>query len=377
MKRVRVGMIGVGGWGAGGHMQAYQDSPHAEVVAVCDTVPERARQVAGDWNVENAFSDYRDVLAMPGVDAVDIATPNNTHREIALAALAAGQHVLCEKPLAIELEHAREMARAARETGKVNAVNFVHRYVPSARYVKQLLDEGAVGDVYHVNIAYEQGWLTDPNFPRVWRLNAAVAGTGTLGDTGIHAADLVRWWLGDETRSLVGRLTTFRKERPTVAASTTMPRLRDAVARGVVTAIEMAPVDVDDEASWLATTEKGTQCNFFVSRNATGHANLIRAEIYGSDGAIVYDNGVRNTVQASLGSSMWRRNAWATLPVPAALVREDGKNSMHYFPEDIVTGGGLGPTFRDGLRAQEAMEAIVRSAAERAWVPVAAVPVAS
>ena len=126
-------MIGVGGWGAGGHLQAYHDSPHADVVAVCDVVAERAREVAAQWGVEHAFADYRELLTLPGIDAVDIATPNSFHREIALGALAAGKHVLCEKPLALEVEHAREMERAAREAGVVNAVNFVHRYVPAAR----------------------------------------------------------------------------------------------------------------------------------------------------------------------------------------------------------------------------------------------------
>src|SRR5947209_4506726 len=117
MKRVRVGMIGVGGWGAGGHLQAYRDSPHAEVVAVCDVVADRVREVAAQWAIEHAFTDYRELLAHPGIDAVDIATPNSFHREIALAALAAGKHVLCEKPLAIEVQHAREMERAADEAG--------------------------------------------------------------------------------------------------------------------------------------------------------------------------------------------------------------------------------------------------------------------
>jgi predicted dehydrogenase len=362
-------MIGVGGWGVAGHLQAYKDSPHAQVVAVCDAVAERAEQVAGEWGVAHAFADYRELLAMPGVDAVDIATPNNTHRDIAMAALAAGKHVMCEKPLAIELEHAREMARAAVEIGRINAVNFVHRFVPSARYVKQLIDEGAVGEIYHVNIAYAQGWLTDPSFPRVWRLNAAVAGTGTLGDIGIHVSDLVRWWLTDEVRSVAGRLTTFRKERPTVAASATMSSVRDRAGRAEP-ATEMAPVDVDDEATWLATFEKGTQCVFFSSRNATARANLIRAEIYGSDGAIVYENGVRATVEASLGGSMWKRNAWATLPVPPALLREDAKNSMHYFVQDIATNSRIAPTFNDGLRAQEVLTAVERSWAERRWVEV-------
>lgn len=369
MEIVRVGMIGVGGWGVAGHMQAYKDSPHADVVAVCDAVPDRAKQVAAEWGVANAFGDYRELLAMPGVDAVDIATPNNTHREIALAALAAGKHVMCEKPLAIELEHAREMAGAAAESGRVNAVNFVHRFVPSARYVKQLIDDGALGEIYHANIAYSQGWLTDPNFPRVWRLNAAVAGTGTLGDIGIHVCDLVRWWLTDEVSSVSGRLTTFRRERPTVAATATMSAVRERARRAEPTA-EMAPVDVDDEATWLTTYEGGAQGLFFSSRNATARANHIRAEIYGSDGAIVYENGIRDTVEASLGSSMWKRNAWAKLPVPPALLREDAKNSMHYFVQDVATGSRIAPTFADGLRAQEVLTAVVRSWAERRWVDV-------
>jgi len=361
-------MIGVGGWGAGGHLQAYHDSPHADVVAVCDVVAERAREVAAQWGVEHAFADYRELLTLPGIDAVDIATPNSFHREIALGALAAGKHVLCEKPLALEVEHAREMERAAREAGVVNAVNFVHRYVPAARYVKQLIDEGAIGHVWHMNVTYAQGWLTDPAFPRVWRLNRAIAGSGTLGDTGIHAADLARWWLDDEVREVSGRLTTFRTERPTVAASTTFS-LRGPLGPAQP-ASETAPVDVDDEATWLATYERGTQGVFFASRNATGRSNFIRAEIYGSDGAITYLNTERGTVEASLGGSLWKRNAWAVLPVPPALTREDPKNSMHYFAQDVATGSRIAPTFHDGVRAQEVLDAVERSWGEKRWVAV-------
>jgi predicted dehydrogenase len=362
-------MIGVGGWGAGGHMKAYSDSPYAEVVAVCDAVGERAEQVAREWGVANVYSDYRELLRDPAVEAVDIATPNNTHYDIAMAVIAAGKHMLCEKPLALSVAHAREMTEAAERAGIRNSVNFVHRYVPSARYVKQLLDEGAIGRIYHVNCVYEQGWLIDPQFPRVWRLNAEVSGTGVLGDLGSHVIDLVRWWTGSELTSVTSRLTTFLHERPATAQSSMMTVIRDGY-RTEQPKVEMAEVDVDDESAWLATLANGAVGNFFSSRYATARRNYQRAEIYGSDGAIVFDNDIRNELQVSLGSAMGRRNAWGTLPVPPALIAEDRKNSMHYFVEDIVRGTQIGPTFRDGLAAQVAMDAIVRSAEQRRWVDI-------
>jgi predicted dehydrogenase len=364
---VKIGMIGVGGWGTVGHLSAYHESPHAEVVAVCDALADRATQVAREWGVERAYADYRELLADPAVEAVDIATPNNIHYEIAMAAIEAGKHLICEKPLALTVEHAREMTEAAERAGVRNSVNFVHRYVPSARYVKQLIDEGALGQIHHVNLTYEQGWLIDPAFPRVWRLNAAIAGTGVLGDLGSHIIDLAAWWLGAELTAVCSRLTTFVDQRPAVAPSVTQTSARDGQRPP---AAELAPVDVDDESAWLATYTNGTQGVFFTSRYATARRNWQRAEIFGSEGAVVFENEVRDSVQASLGAPMARRNAWGRLPVPPALMREDGKNSMHYFPQDIATGGQTGPTFRDGLRVQEAMDAIVRSAAERCWVAV-------
>jgi predicted dehydrogenase len=245
----------------------------------------------------------------------------------------------------------------------------VHRYVPSARFVKQLLDECAIGQVHHCNVTYQQGWLTDPTFPRVWRLEAAVSGTGVLGDLGSHVIDLARWWLGSEIASVAGRLRTFHDRRPAPPTpAATLASLRES--RRQTSAAATVPVDVDDAATWLATFASGAEAVFFTSRNATAHANHQRAEIYGSDGAIVFENGVRDSIQASLGPAMWRRNAWATFKVPPALMREDHRNSMHYFAQDVATGSQIGPTFLDGLRAQEVMDAIERSATQRGWVDV-------
>jgi predicted dehydrogenase len=375
---VNIGLVGLGGWGVVGHMRAHADSPHARVVAVCDAVLDRARQVAARWDVPHVLDDYRALLARPDVETVDVATPNDTHREIVLAALAAGKHVLCEKPLALTVEHAREMERAAAESGRRATVNFVHRYAPSARYVKLLLDEGALGRIYHCNVTYAQGWLTDPSFPRVWRLNRSVSGSGVLGDLGSHAIDLARWWLGAEIRAVSGRLTTFTRQRPLPPApNATHSAVRELVDRGAAGPSPLVEVDVDDDATWLASFDNGAEGHFFTSRNATARANHIRAELYGSDGAIVYDNAVADALQASLGRAMWRRNAWATLAVPSQLMREDGKNAMHYTVEDIVFGTSIAPTFHDGVRAQEVMDAVVRSAAERRWVDVELSPSAT
>jgi len=367
---VNLGVIGVGGWGGTGHMRAYADSRHARVVAVCDVVLDRARQVAAQFGVPQAFDDYRALLALPEVEAVDVATPNDAHHDIVLAALAAGKHVLCEKPLALSVADAREMALVAAERGRRGAVNFLHRYVPSARYVKLLLDEGALGRIHHCNVTYAQGWLTDSSFPRVWRLNRAVAGTGVLGDLGSHTIDLARWWLGAEIGAVSGRLTTFNRQRPLPPSPNAPHGAARELLAGAAGPTPLVEVDVDDEATWLASFENGAEGCFFTSRNATGRSNHIRAEIYGSDGAVLYDNAVHDSVQASLGRAMWQRSAWATLAVPPALLREGGKNAMHYSVEDIVLGTSLAPTFHDGVRAQEVMDAVVRSAAERRWVEV-------
>lgn len=371
---MRIGIIGLGGWGASGHLNAFLSSPHAEIVAVCDVVPGRADEVAQQFDVESAFTDYRDLLRLPNLDAVDIATPNKFHREITLAALAAGKHVLCEKPLALTVEHAQEMTDAAAKAGVHAAVNFVHRFVPSARYVKQLIDEGALGKIYHCNLVYEQGWLTDPHFPRTWRLDASVAGTGVLGDLGVHLIDLARWWLSTEITSVSGRLTTFTPRRPLPGAPVAaMPRIANSAVSGVPVdpSAGLVDVDVDDEAAFLATFANGAQGMIFSSRNCPGYRNYQRVEIFGSDGGLIFDNEKRGTVEASLGGSMWRRNAWAVLPVPRDIMRDDAKGGMHYFAEDVVTGSHNAPTFADGLAAQKVMDAVVRSARSRAWVDIA------
>jgi predicted dehydrogenase len=256
-------MIGTGGWGTAGHLAAYHDSPYAEVVALCDVNPANLAAAATKYGVSATYADYRELFARESIDAVDVSTPNVSHAEISLAAISRRLNVLCEKPLAMSRFETREMASAARTAGVKTAVNFTYRHVPAAAFVREIIQSGEIGEIYHVVTSYNQGWLVDPASPRVWRLNQKLTGTGVLGDLGSHLIDLARFWFG-EFAAVSGHLKTFTSERP-------MP---GGVGTGTV--------DVDDAASFLVEFKSGATGSFFCTRNAFARANSQRAEIYGT-----------------------------------------------------------------------------------------------
>ena len=229
---VRLAMIRTGGWGTNGHLVAYKKSPYVQVVAAADINPQNLAAAAAQHAIPATYADYREMLEREVLDAVDISTPNNTHYAASLDAIARGVNVICEKPLGMNREETRRMAAAAREAGVKTAVNFTYRNVPAARFVKEIIESGEIGEVYHVIASYNQGWLVDPSSPRVWRLDKKVTGTGVLGDLGSHLIDLARFWVG-EFVAVSGHLKTFVHERPLPGSG------------------ELAPVDVDDAAVLL------------------------------------------------------------------------------------------------------------------------------
>jgi predicted dehydrogenase len=347
---VRLGMIGTGGMGTDGHLSAYRHSPHVDIVAACDVNPQNLARAAERFAIPKTYADYRDMLAQEALDAVDIVTPNDSHAEISLDALARKLHVLCEKPLALNRQQAREMAAAARKTGLIAAVNFSYRNVPAARYIREIISSGEIGEVYHIIATYNQGWLVDPNSPRVWRLNKAMTGTGVLGDLGSHLIDLARWWIGD-FQAVLGHLKTFIAERP----------LPDGSGR--------APVDVDDAASFMAEFENGATGVLFCTRFAYARANTQRAEIYGTKGGLVYDNERPNEIQFAAGDFMRRHRQYCTIPVPNAIVNSR-TTTMQQFVEDITRGRPSTATFEDGLACQEVLDAVEESARSGGWVKI-------
>jgi predicted dehydrogenase len=347
---VRIAVVGTGGWGTYGHLAAYHESPCAEVVALCDVNPTNLSTAAAKYGVTSTYADYRELFAQESIDAVDVSTPNVAHAEISLAAIERGLHVLCEKPLAMNRREARAMASAARQAGVKTAVNFTYRHVPAAAFVREIIQSGEIGEIFHIVASYNQGWLVDPASPMVWRLNQKMTGTGVLGDLGSHLIDLARFWTG-EFSAVSGQLTTFTTERP----------LPGGEGTGVV--------DVDDAASFLAEFKSGATGSFFCTRNAFARANSQRAEVYGTKGGVVYDNEQPNEIQFAMGSFMSGQRRYCAMPVPRARI-EARTTTMHAFVEDLARGTSRCPTFDDGAECQEVLDAVEESADTREWVRV-------
>lgn len=355
LDRVRVGVIGTGAIALLRHLPAYKScepAGKAEVVAVCDAVEESARLAAERFGVPAAFADYRDLLAVPGLDAVSVCTPNAYHESISVAAIEAGKHVLCEKPLAMSLAGARRMQAAAERAGVKTAVNFRYRHIPAAGFVRDLIRAGELGEIYHVYVDYFNGTLHDPATPIRWRMVKSETGTGVLGDLSSHLIDLCRWWIG-EIDAVCGHLHTFVTERPLVGGG-------------------MGKVDVDDAASFFARFANGAQGVFNSSRYAIGRNNHQRAEIYGSKGAVIYeiekwDQG-GDRLQVCFGASQGRIGEFGSIRVPPEYLAGNPQRPMVDFVDALLADREPSPDFLDGVRCQEVLEAVEVSARERAWV---------
>lgn len=236
---------------------------------------------AREFGWEESDGEWERVIARKDIDVVDVATPGYLHHPMVIAAVQAGKHVLCEKPLANGLAEAKEMLRAAEKTGVKHYVNFNYRRVPAIAFAKKLVAEGRIGDVYHYHGAYLQDWIMDPEFPLVWRLEKKYAGSGALGDIGAHAADLALY-LNDDMTSVIGEMTTFIKERP-------MPAEDGSGAWGAKGKKGKGKVTVDDDTNFLARFRNGSVGVFESSRFGGGRRNYNTFQIYGSKGSVAFN----------------------------------------------------------------------------------------
>jgi predicted dehydrogenase len=380
-------MIGTGFMGAA-HSQAFRtahrffDLPLTPVMAVIVGRDAAKTQAAAEkYGWDEASTDWREVIARDDIDLVDVCTSGETHAEIAIAALAAGKHVLCEKPLANTVEEAREMAdaaRAAAEKGIRSMVGFSYRRVPALTFARELVQAGRIGEVRQARAAYLQDWLVDENGPMTWRLDKKLAGSGSLGDIGAHAVDAVQFITGQNVEQVSGHLTTFVKQRPL---------LGETVGLSGTASEEMGEVTVDDAAWFTGLLSGGAVVSFEASRYATGRKNGLKIEIFGSKGAIVFDLEKLNELEFYDGTDAateqgFRRifvtepehpytgNWWPT---------GHGLGYEHAFSHqwrdlvlDIAEGRQPKPSFDDGLRVQQVLEAVERSAAANGvFTPVA------
>lgn len=307
----------------------------------------------------------------PLIDIVDIATPTFTHAEIALAALARGKHVLCEKPLGRNLKECEVLAAAAKKAQTVNMVCHNYRRIPAIALAKRMLDEGALGRLYHFRARYAQDRLADPEFPVDWRLQKETSGSGVHSDINSHIVDLARYLVG-EFESVSGLVHTFVPERPRA----------DLLAKGTR---KLGPVDVPDAATFIGWLEGGVMANLEATRYAPGRRNHIEIEINGSLGSLWFDFEDMNRLKYYNGNDPKDRQGFRDILV----TQRDGVQPYvanwwppghgigyeHTFVHTVVDfvnacadGKPVNPTFEDGLKNQLVLTAVEESSAKRKWV---------
>ncbi|WP_250442798.1 Gfo/Idh/MocA family protein [Actinotalea sp. C106] len=385
-RRLGVGMIGYSFMGAA-HSQAWRVAPRffdlplaPEMTVVAGRTRSSVEAAAARLGWAEAETDWRRLLERPDVDLVDICTPGDTHAEIALAALAAGKHVLCEKPLANSVAEAEQMAAAAAvaaRDGVLAMVGFTYRRVPALSFARQLVAEGRLGTIRHVRAQYLQDWIADEEAPLSWRLDREKAGSGALGDIGAHVVDLAQFITGEQITGVSGLLETFVHERP---VATEHAGLHGSAGS------ERGPVTVDDAAVFLARFSGGGIGTFEATRFAWGRKNAIRLEINGSAGSLAFDFEDMNVLHWFDAADEARlagfRRIVVTEPdhpyVAAWWPPGHGLGYEHGFTHqavDLVRSLAAGeqprPSFADGLVVQRVLDAVERSAAaDSVWTTV-------
>jgi predicted dehydrogenase len=350
--RLRVGVIGTG-FGSTVQIPAFRASSRVEVVAIASGQPGRARKVADAHGVPHAFDAWPD-LVRADLDLVSVTTPTDLHRPMALAALKAGRHVLCEKPMALSAAEGAEMLAAAERAGVVHVIDHELRFNPNRRKVKRLIAEGFVGRPRHVLITQVGPGRADASRPFNWWADAARGG-GLLGALGSHQIDLLRYWLGDVER-VMGATEAFVRERP------------DPERGG------LRRVTSDDHTSFLLGFAGGAVATVLLSA-VTAHPGGPRLEVWGDEGTLVLDESER-LWGAPKGRAPEELTERETVTAPpgmeyAPLWGLSFVRLVDHLAAAILDRGPVAPaaTFADGLAAQRVMDA-VRQTAATGWARV-------
>ncbi len=394
---LRVGMVGHAFMGQV-HSHAWRSADRffdlplrPRMTAVCGRDHARVTDAAERLGWDSVETDWRRLLDRDDIDLVDICTPGDSHAEIAIAALDAGKHVLCEKPLANTVAEAEAMvaaAQRARQRGVQAMVGFTYRRVPAIGLARELVAEGRLGQVRHVRAQYLQDWIADPSAPMSWRLVKEHAGSGALGDTGAHIIDLAQHITGDRIEAVTGAMRTFVEKRPLTGANAL---LGGASSQAAQQGDGWGTVTVDDATSFLARFAGGAMGVFEATRFATGRKNAIRLEINGSAGSLAFDFEDMNVLHFHDATEDDR-----TAGFRRVLVTEPSHPHVagwwppghvlgyeHGFTHQVVdlvravaSGEQPTPSFQDGLAVQAVLGAVERSAETGTWqetdVPVGA-----
>ena len=347
------------------------------LAAVCGRDQAAAEAAAARFGWAAAETDWRALIARDDVQLVDICAPGDLHAPVALAALAAGKHVLCEKPLANTLAEAEAMkaaADAAYAGGARAMAGFNYRRVPALALARQLVEQGRIGPLRHFRAVYLQDWLADPGAPMTWRMQAERAGSGALGDLGAHLVDLARYLTGEEVTGVSAVSATFVTERPLAGP----PGAGGTPAAAPAAGRAAGRVTVDDAVVFTGRLASGALASFEATRYATGRKNALRVELNGSAGSLAFDlerlneleffdtsddpaaSGFRR-VLVTEASHPYLAGWW---PPGHALGWE---HTFTHQARDLLTAIADGaqplPSFGDGLAVQRVLDAVARSAA--------------
>jgi len=349
LKPIRVLIVGTGNMG-GHHAQSYKEIPGVEVVGGVDVRAEQLAAFNGKHGIPNGFASVEEAIAWGQFDAVSNVTPDRFHYTTTLPFLAAGKHVLCEKPLATNAADAAKMAEAAAKAGVVNAVNLSYRRVPSMQKAAELVRSGAIGEVRFFEASYLQSWLhqttwgnwkTDQEW--LWRLSSAHGSKGALGDVGVHIVDFATYVAGLPVSDVSGRFAIYDKAPPT-------NKIGDYV------------LDVNDSVTMQLSLANGALGTVVATRVASGHHNDLRLKIYGTKGALEVLNQEPDTLRACLEPDLAKAK-WQTLECPPVT-----DNYGRFIAAIRGEDGPRPPDFARGAEIQKVLDAAEESAAQESRV---------
>jgi predicted dehydrogenase len=375
-KPLRIGMVGYGFMGRT-HSNAYSKVNHffdleyqPVLQAVCARNAEKVKEFADQWGYQSVETDWRKLIARKDIDAIDICTPNNLHKEIAIEAAKAGKMILCEKPLAMDVAEGEEMCAAVEKAGVANTVWYNYRRIPAVTMAKQLIDEGRLGRIFHYRALFLQDWTISADVPQggaaTWRLDVEAAGSGVTGDLLAHCIDTAIW-LNGNVKNVTAMTETFVKER--VHSETGKKQA----------------VGIDDAAAFLAHFDNGSIATFESTRYARGHKALYTFEINGEHASIFWDlhdlhrlrwfdhrdeSKLRawKSIHVSDSDQPYMKNWW----VPGLQIGYEHSfvHQVADFLKAISEGKPCPPTFRDALETQKVCDAVLDSAKTGKWTNV-------
>ena len=352
MRKLKIGVIGLGCIANAVHLPQILSSKDLELVAICDIDKDVLAQMKEkyDINEEYCFTDYHDLINCNDVDVVDICTPNDCHYEIALECVNSKKPYSLEKPITLTYNQAKDLEEKSLKNNVPNMICFSYRFKSAARYARDLIQSGKLGEIYHVNMQYFQAWgLEHYKTPLVWRFVKERTGSGALGDLGSHALDLVRFLTGKEYTKIIGQADTFIKNR----------KMIDDDKLGVV--------DVDDYCNYMANMGN-ISTTFQITRFAYGRGNYQRLEVDGSKGSLVYkldEQPDKDELEICIGDVYDNTNNFCNVNIP-----DKYKCTQMQSFADIVNGksDGYSANISDGAINQYLLDAILKSIENNNWI---------